>query len=268
MSYLFECPECSARRVIASVAVGRRVRCPACEALVEIVLPADSTERPNADNEKRDFAPINPTAEVAESAMQVISGVAISSPSKQADWQMDTSGGDRMLGVPVLAMADDDEVEESVVVKGKTEEAEMDMTPMIDVTFQLLIFFMVTASFTMQKSLPVPAPQESQQAASAKTLQDMQDSPDMITVRVDENSTYFISSAAWDDELECPSEQELLVKLREARQGDGQGNVPSKMLVVAHGDAIHERVVIAIDAGITEGVDEVQLLSVENDDAF
>src|SRR5688572_20269137 len=36
--------------------------------------------------------------------------------------------------------------------KSAPQEAEMDMTPMVDVTFLLLIFFMVTASFTMQKS--------------------------------------------------------------------------------------------------------------------
>ena len=39
-------------------------------------------------------------------------------------------------------------------------EAELDMTPMCDVTFLLLIFFMVTAAFAMQKSFEVPAPDE------------------------------------------------------------------------------------------------------------
>src|SRR5687767_4367931 len=37
-------------------------------------------------------------------------------------------------------------------------DQEMDMTPMVDCVFQLLIFFMVTASFVMQKSLKVPPP--------------------------------------------------------------------------------------------------------------
>ena len=34
-----------------------------------------------------------------------------------------------------------------------SEEDDLDMTPMVDVTFLLLIFFMVTASFTLQKSI-------------------------------------------------------------------------------------------------------------------
>ena len=40
--------------------------------------------------------------------------------------------------------------------ENSTPRDELDMTPMVDVTFLLLIFFMVTASFSLQKSLPVP----------------------------------------------------------------------------------------------------------------
>ena len=39
------------------------------------------------------------------------------------------------------------------LVGAPLEESEMDITPMVDVTFLLLIFFMITASFAMQKSL-------------------------------------------------------------------------------------------------------------------
>ena len=46
----------------------------------------------------------------------------------------------------------------SFVKKEKAEQPEMDMTPMVDVTFLLLIFFMVTAAFTMQKSFEIPTP--------------------------------------------------------------------------------------------------------------
>jgi len=257
MSFLFECPQCAARRVIAEAAVGHRVRCPACDALVEITLP---------DEEPVDLeTAATPTTEAAE-AVQVVTGVAINAPSLQPDWHEPHTAGS-VPGVPVLAMADDEEAEEAVYLRSKPEEAELDMTPMVDVTFQLLIFFMVTASFTMQKSLEIPAPKETT-AASTKTLQDYEEDPDFVMVRIDQNSTFFVTGARWEEEMECPSEQELLVKLREARQGDGSGNSASKMLVVAHGDSLHERVVTAIDAGISAGIDDVQLLSVEDDDSF
>jgi biopolymer transport protein ExbD len=150
--------------------------------------------------------------------------------------------------------------------KSGSQEAEMDMTPMVDVTFLLLIFFMVTASFTMQKSLNIPKPQTDEPSTQVQSVQDFQDNPDYVVVRLDSYNTYHLSAAAWPDEVEAPSEQELRVKLRQARQGDGRGNVPSKLLVIAHGGALHERVVTAVDAGNDVGMEEVQLLTVEDDD--
>lgn len=41
----------------------------------------------------------------------------------------------------------------------KMAEVQMDMTPMIDVVFQLLIFFMVTTVFAVQSGLKVDLPQ-------------------------------------------------------------------------------------------------------------
>jgi biopolymer transport protein ExbD len=150
----------------------------------------------------------------------------------------------------------------------KGQEAEMDMTPMVDVVFQLLIFFMLTASFTMQKSLNVPKPESSEPSTQAKSMEDFRTDPDYVVVRVDAQNTFHVSSGAWEDEIEAPSKQELLVRLREARQGDAQGNVPSKMLVLANGEALHEWVVTAIDAGNDVGMDDVQLVTVEDDEAL
>jgi biopolymer transport protein ExbD len=43
----------------------------------------------------------------------------------------------------------------------KIEELQIDMTPMIDVVFQLLIFFMVTTVFAVQSGLKVDLPEAS-----------------------------------------------------------------------------------------------------------
>ncbi|MBM3514899.1 MAG: biopolymer transporter ExbD [Alphaproteobacteria bacterium] len=40
----------------------------------------------------------------------------------------------------------------------KREEAEMDMTPMLDVTFIMLIFFIVTASFVKESGVTIERP--------------------------------------------------------------------------------------------------------------
>jgi len=147
--------------------------------------------------------------------------------------------------------------------KRKDVETEMDMTPMVDVTFLLLIFFMVTAAFSLQKSLEIPKP--NQDEASTKAVpKDPEEDPSYVTVYVDENNTYRVVTVDWDEE--APSEQELLRKLREARGGDSADNVPSKLLVKAHGDSLHEKVVTALDAGTEVGMEQVQLMKVEEID--
>lgn len=144
----------------------------------------------------------------------------------------------------------------------------MDMTPMVDVTFQLLIFFMLTASFTLQKSLPFPPTQTTGATSGGRTLADFQQDASYIVVRIDAYNTFHISGSRWEEEIEAPSPLELLLKLRQAREGDGRHPPPNKLLVVAHGDALHDRVVAALDAGAEVGLPEIQLVTVEEDAAM
>ena len=144
---------------------------------------------------------------------------------------------------------------------GSKNEGELDMTPMVDVTFLLLIFFMVTAAFTMQKSFQVPTPD---QDAPSANYQESPDEDGVITVRIDEYNTFFISAPNLDEEQEAPSEQELLRQLRDAKKGDG-GIVPNTLIVEAHGDATHDRVVMAMDAGTEIGIEEVKLRTVDDE---
>ena len=56
-----------------------------------------------------------------------------------------------------------------------------------------------------------------------------------------------------------------MVSLREARRGDGRSGGANKLLVMAHGDAMHEKVVMAMDAGTEVGMEDVKLVTVEDD---
>jgi biopolymer transport protein ExbD len=114
--------------------------------------------------------------------------------------------------------------------------------------------------------LEQPKPEDNEEASSSQTLQDLKDNPDYVVVTVDATNTFHVESSAFDDIIECPSEQELLVKLRQAKVGDSQGNIPTKMLVLGNGEALHERVVMALDAGSEVGMEDVQLMLVEGDD--
>lgn len=142
---------------------------------------------------------------------------------------------------------------------------EMDMTPMVDVTFLLLIFFMITAAFALQKAIEVP-PASDDVAAQSQDVEELE--KDSIVVRVDGDNVYWISSPTWTEEQRAPSETDMRSKLRQARQerGGSGGRAPSKLLVQANGDATHERVVAALDAGSAVGMEEIRLMTYEEGD--
>jgi biopolymer transport protein ExbD len=145
----------------------------------------------------------------------------------------------------------------------KLEEADMDMTPMVDVVFQLLIFFMVTAAFTLQKSMEIPKPPQDEQTTQV-VMKNPENDPEYVVVTVDEFNTYrVVGEAIAAEDEEAPSEQELLRKMREARNGGPSGIIPNKLLVKAHGEALHEKVVFALDAGTEVGMEQVQLMTIE-----
>ncbi|MFH1265527.1 MAG: biopolymer transporter ExbD [Planctomycetota bacterium] len=141
-------------------------------------------------------------------------------------------------------------------------EEEIDMTPMIDCVFLLLIFFLVTASFALQKSLEMPPPDRQESSTQARTYEEIEQDDDFVIVRIDKDST------VWVNESEAPSRQDLLLKLREARKGPAGSTSrgPSSLLVVADGDARHETVVMALDAGNAVGMESVRLASVDEED--
>ncbi len=70
--------------------------------------------------------------------------------------------------------------------KGKPEEAdEIDLTPMLDVVFIMLIFFIVTATFVKEKGLDVNSPDknQNQKDADKKSIVVQVTSRDRIRIR-------------------------------------------------------------------------------------
>ncbi|GHT36286.1 hypothetical protein FACS189427_07610 [Planctomycetales bacterium] len=133
------------------------------------------------------------------------------------------------------------------ISKYKRNDADMDMTPMVDVVFLLLIFFMVTASFGLQKALNTP-PAHNDNSASMQ-IQNSNTENNLIHVSITAENKVFVE----DEETKTP--QELYSKLRERiRQSGGQ---PLTMLVQADKKSLHEYVVRVIDAGSGTGIDNI-----------
>ncbi|MBN1853946.1 MAG: biopolymer transporter ExbD [Pirellulales bacterium] len=147
----------------------------------------------------------------------------------------------------------------------RSADDELDMTPMVDVTFLLLIFFMITAAFALQKAINVP-PAKDDAASQAQVMEDPED--ETVTIKVDEDNVFWVGAPLWEDEMRASSTQGMLVLLRKARAGRGgkYGAGPTRLIVQANGEAVHEKVVAALDAGMSVRMEEIQLMSYEEGD--
>ncbi|GIW92621.1 MAG: biopolymer transporter ExbD [Pirellulaceae bacterium] len=237
MNVVFHCPYCGTEHSAARQLVGRRVRCPGCDRLVEVTAPQESAVA---------TPPVTAVEVPMPSQRAASRAVRRARPTRPASASIKT--------VSDLPAVDFRQGRKRLV------EAEMDMTPMVDVVFNLLIFFMVTAAFSLQKSLEIPKPEQTDQP-STQVVQ-IEDNPDYVVIIVDQYNTFQVTTPEW--ERECPSRQELLVQLRDAKRGSG-GHVPTKVLVKAHPEATHERVVMALDSATAVGFEEIQLTTLEEE---
>ena len=239
MPIRFRCSACQQVLSVSSRKAGQKVRCPACQAALKIPTPgapaeSQPTEEPDPSpkaaaatgSEIEDVSVPSPVSEtVSEPVLEtVLETVQAAEPETAAS---------RLFGSVVIE--DEDEEEEFSLRRAQTEFEEMDLTPMVDVTFLLLIFFMITASFTMQKAIAFPPPSPDEEGASVqpKQLEDFKD--DCVIVEIHEDNSISI-----DDER-IPLDADLAAML--ASKGKNE------MLIDAHENSLHETVVKVVDAG-------------------
>jgi biopolymer transport protein ExbD len=133
------------------------------------------------------------------------------------------------------------------------------MTPMVDVTFLLLIFFMVTAAFSLQKSIEMPRQQTD--APSTSVVEEESEDLDMVEVQVDEFGSFLVMAAEW--ERETPGKQNLITALKEALAGNTNA---MRLVVKVHELAKLKSLVDAMDAGTIAGYAELEVTQVEEFD--
>ncbi|HVA48391.1 MAG TPA: biopolymer transporter ExbD [Pirellulales bacterium] len=132
---------------------------------------------------------------------------------------------------------------------GERDEAEMDMTPMIDVTFQLLIFFMIAATYVVQKTLELSAAQ-AEEAPAAVTLSQL--AQDNIIVKVARDRSVSVDGvpAAIDG---------LTDALRQAARR--RKRATAELVLDVDDEVDHETVVKAIDAAAGAEIEKVHFVS-------
>ena len=138
-------------------------------------------------------------------------------------------------------------------------EDELDMTPMVDVTFLLLIFFMVTASFTLQKSLEQNHA-KSEDPSPKPVDPDPNPPEDYVEILIDQSSTFYVTSRS-EDEVECPSDSEMRSRARDAVKSDGA----RRLVIIAHVDSLHRKVITAWDTALINDIQEIDFQTTEED---
>src|SRR5690606_5409391 len=130
------------------------------------------------------------------------------------------------------------------------------LTPMVDCTFLLLIFFMITASFSLQKTIEVPPPNPDKKGAaqSLQTLDDFKE--DSIIVEIDERNTIVI-----DDEPLA-----ALASLPQVLSNNMLLEKKNELMLRAHDDAWHDTVVTVIDAANEVGMQRIRMAAHSSSD--
>lgn len=112
------------------------------------------------------------------------------------------------------------------------EEVGINLTPLIDVVFLLLIFFMVSTTFTRETQLSIDLPEASGSARETSAQQ--------VEILVDEAGNYRVNGQGLVDNR--------MRTLQAAIYKISAGDTTMPMVITADADAAHQYVVRAMDA--------------------
>jgi biopolymer transport protein ExbD len=112
-----------------------------------------------------------------------------------------------------------------------TNNDEVNLTPLIDVVFLLLIFFMVSTSFTKETHLKVDLPQAEGAPSS--------DQPDQIEILIAVDGSYAVNGRALVNTR--------LETLKTALENTANGNTKLPLIITADAKTAHQYVVQAMD---------------------
>lgn len=124
------------------------------------------------------------------------------------------------------------------------DEAGIDLTPLIDVVFLLLIFFMVSTTFIRETQLKIDLPEASGE------LQEIED--DVIEITVDRRGDYAVN-----EQLLVNNEMDTLLRALRARMAERDAS--TRVIITADARAAHEDVVRAMDAAGRVGLSRLSI---------
>ena len=129
--------------------------------------------------------------------------------------------------------------------RSQDEESDINITPLLDVVFILLIFFIVTTSFVKEKGLDVSRP-------SNDETKKVETDEGPIVVKIDGTSQIRVENRLVEDDA-------VRANLERARATKPE----SPMIIAAHPDAETDTLVIVMDAANLIGIENVNVATTE-----
>lgn len=125
----------------------------------------------------------------------------------------------------------------------RREEPDVNLTPLIDVVFLLLIFFMVSTSFQRDTQIPLRLPEAESEALETQST--------VVEVGIDTEGRYFVNREA------LVNDQRSTVR-RAIEKAAGDADSP-QIIISADRSTPHEAVVRAMDAARQAGYSRITL---------
>ncbi len=253
MAIRFRCPECNQLMSIASRMAGKSVECPSCG--VDAIVPSEDPASPIEDAATATTADTEDVADdhAADEDLDPVEFDVVGESEAVEESPRESPPPEEQ---PTRAAAidqlydDEEDLEGPLMRSAETELEEMDLTPMVDVTFLLLIFFMITASFSLHKTIEVPTPDPEEQGAtqSIQKIEDLLDAS--IKVEIDDRDMITIDDEPLSD-LDA-----LTDTLRDKMRSDQK----VELLLRASSGARHGSVVAVVDAGNAVGMQSIRMV--------
>lgn len=125
----------------------------------------------------------------------------------------------------------------------KSAEVSVNLTPLIDVVFLLLIFFMVSTTFTQETHLNLDLPEA--------TGEDSESVVKQIEIVISVDGQYVLNGRSLVNNK--------LATLRKALNEEGGNNLTIPLVITADANTPHQAVITAMDAAGQEGFSHLSL---------
>lgn len=131
----------------------------------------------------------------------------------------------------------------------KKQEITVNLTPLIDVVFLLLIFFMVSTSFTRETQIKLELPKASVEPLETK--------PESLEISIDKEGRYFVNGKGLVNKS--------LDTLKAAIKPTINANKDVAVIISADANTPYQSVVTAMDATSQLGVINLQMATQRNE---